>query len=321
MAYGFYYDLDLFSDFTYFLTDTDRGDQFEQQDSRWVAGLDARHTIFSQWFGRDVENTFGLQVRNDWINNGLYQTEDRVRVDKIDSTPPATDFARHHAKRIDFTDTQVGRLCGKQNPVGGQIPLGRGHARRPGLLRRHQPGHPGQFRHVHQLLPSPKLSLIFGPWAKTEFYAQGGFSFHSNDGRGATQTVEPVSADNPFPGHARRKNSRPGPNQRRGNRRAHPGRAASAKHRFALVSAQRFRTAAGRRHRQHRRFKKPSNRYGVEWANYYTPVEHLAFDFDLADSIARFTSVDADDAAPGSPGGTRVPEAVGAGDFVRHHAA
>ena len=85
MAYGFYYDLDLFSDFTYFLTDTNRGDQFEQQDKRWVAGLDARHTIFSQWFGRDVENTFGLQVRNDWINNGLYQTEDRVRVDKLDS--------------------------------------------------------------------------------------------------------------------------------------------------------------------------------------------------------------------------------------------
>ena len=61
------------------------GDQFEQQDQRWVAGLDARHTIFNQWFGRDVENTFGLQVRNDWINNGLYQTEDRVRVDKLDS--------------------------------------------------------------------------------------------------------------------------------------------------------------------------------------------------------------------------------------------
>ncbi len=59
MAYGFYYDLDLFSDFTYFLTDPVRGDQFEQKDNRWVAGLDARHTIFSQWFGRKVENTFG----------------------------------------------------------------------------------------------------------------------------------------------------------------------------------------------------------------------------------------------------------------------
>jgi outer membrane receptor protein involved in Fe transport len=64
--------------------------------------------------------------------------------------------------------------------------------------------------------------------------------------------------------------------------------------------------------------KEPSNRYGVEWANYYTPIKHLAFDLDAADSIARFTSVDPADAAPISPGGTtlgpggdHVPEAVG----------
>ena len=57
--------------------------------------------------------------------------------------------------------------------------------------------------------------------------------------------------------------------------------------------------------------QQPSNRYGIEWANYYTPREHLTFDFDLADSKALFTSVDPDDAAPGSPGGRWVPEAVG----------
>ena len=57
--------------------------------------------------------------------------------------------------------------------------------------------------------------------------------------------------------------------------------------------------------------QQPSNRYGVEWANYYTLTKHLAFDLDAADSIARFTSVDSADAAPGSPGGTHVPEAVG----------
>ena len=33
-AYGFYYYLDLFSDFTYYLTDPVHGDQFEQQDQR-----------------------------------------------------------------------------------------------------------------------------------------------------------------------------------------------------------------------------------------------------------------------------------------------
>ena len=49
----------------------------------WL-GWTLRHTIFSQWFGRKVENTFGLQVRNDWVHNGLYRTENRVRTDKND---------------------------------------------------------------------------------------------------------------------------------------------------------------------------------------------------------------------------------------------
>jgi len=37
----------------------------------------------------------------------------------------------------------------------------------------------------------------------------------------------------------------------------------------------------------------------------------LAVDFDLANSRALFTEIDPDDAAPDSPGGRRVPEAVG----------
>jgi hypothetical protein len=103
MAYGFYYDLDLFSDFTYYLVDPIRGDQFEQQDRRWVAGLDAHHTIFSQWFGRKVENTFGLQLRNDWINNGLYadgKSRARGQNRLQHRRPYSPDFARDHGSGI-----------------------------------------------------------------------------------------------------------------------------------------------------------------------------------------------------------------------------
>ena len=88
MSYGFYYELDLFSDFTYYLYDPVKGDQFEQQDRRWVGGLDAHHTVFSQWWGRRVETTFGLELRNDWINNCLYRAENRLRVDKEDVLAP-----------------------------------------------------------------------------------------------------------------------------------------------------------------------------------------------------------------------------------------
>ena len=89
MAAVLYYDLDLFSDFTYYLVDYSKEDQFNQQDRRWVGYLDAHHTVFSTWLGRKMSNTFGVQFRNDWINNGLYRTENRVRTTKTDYSATA----------------------------------------------------------------------------------------------------------------------------------------------------------------------------------------------------------------------------------------
>ncbi len=309
MAYGFYYDLDLFSDFTYFLTDPIRGDQFEQKDRRWVAGLDARHTIFSQWFGRKVENTFGLQVRNDWINNGLYQTENRVRVDKTDSATGNTLPATTQADR--FTDTQVGFYAENKIQWAEKfrtVAALRGDVEHVDVTSLVTPANSGTATKV---LPSPKLSLIFGPWSNTEFYVQGGFGFHSNDGRGATQTVQPVSADNPYPNTptSRIPALVPTKGAEIGVRTLAVPHLQSTLSLWYLHSDSELQqsgdtggTVAS---------TQPSNRYGVEWANYYTPLEHLAFDFDLADSRALFTTIDGDDAAPGSPGGRRVPEAVG----------
>jgi len=309
MAYGFYYDLDLFSNFTYFLTDPIRGDQFEQQDRRWVAGLDARHTFFNQWFGRNVENTFGLQVRNDWIKNGLFQTQNRVRVDKTDSSTGNTLPATTQADR--FTDTQVGFYA--ENKIQWaekfrSVAAVRGDLQHFDVTSLVTSANSGKATDV---LPSPKLSLIFGPWANTEFYAQGGFGFHSNDGRGTTQRVQPVSAENPFPNTP---SSKITPLvQTKG---AEIGvRTLAVPYLQSTLSLWYLRSDSELQQAGDTggtvASKQPSNRYGIEWANYYTPFEHLAFDFDLAKSIARFTSVDGDDAAPGSPGGKHVPEAVG----------
>jgi TonB dependent receptor/Carboxypeptidase regulatory-like domain/TonB-dependent Receptor Plug Domain len=309
MAYGFRYDLDLFSNFTYFLTDTVRGDQFEQQDRRWVTGLDARRTIFSQWAGRRVENTFGLQIRNDWINNGLYQDQNRVRVDKTDfgsgNTLPATTQADR------FSDTQAG-LYAENNiqwasKFRSQVALRADleHFDVTSLVTSANSGT------ATKLLPSPKVSLIFGPWANTEFYAQGGSSFHSNDGRGTTQTVEPISGENPYPNTPSHKIPPliPTKGSELGMRTLALRHLQSTLSVWYLHSASELQqsgdtggTTASRQ---------PSDRYGVEWANYYAPLAHVAFDFDLANSKALFTEIDADDAAPNSQGGRLVPEAVG----------
>ena len=50
-------------------------------------------------------------------------------------------------------------------------------------------------------------------------------------------------------------------------------------------------------------------------------LENLAIDFDLANSKALFKEIDPDDAAPDSPGGRRVPEAVGLVIAVRRDSA
>ncbi len=309
VVYGFYYDLDLFSDFTYYLTDTHRGDQFEQRDRRWVAGLDARDTIFSQWFGRRMTNTLGLQIRNDWIHNSLYQTENRLRLDKTDSATGTTLPATTEADRL--TDTQAGFYA--ENEIQWTEKLRSVAALRGDLdffdvTSLVTPANSGL---ASRLLPSPKLSLIFGPWSNTEFYAQGGFSFHSNDGRGATQTLQPVSANNPYPNTPVSKIAALVPTK--GGEIS--ARTVAVPHLQSTFSLWYLRSASELQQDGDTgstvASAQPSNRYGVEWANYYTPLEHLVFDFDLANSKAQFTEIDATDAALNSPGGKLVPEAVG----------
>ena len=339
MAYGFYYDLDLFSDFTYYLYDPIKGDQFEQQDRRWVAGLDAHHTILSNWFGRRVENTFGLQVRNDWVHNGLYRTEGRVRTDKNDinacndepvpacaTNPDLVAVLPADTDVNKFTDTLVGfyaenriQWTAKFRSVlafRGDDAIYNVTSLTPPYVATELPGSPViNFAELNsgsakKFLPEPKVSLVFGPWSKTEFYAQGGFSFHSNDARGATQTVEPISPDYPFPTPVTpiaplvsTKGAEVGV------------RTLAVPHLQSTVSLWYLHSESELQQDGDTggtvASLQPSNRYGVEWANYCTPLEHWAFDFDMADSRARFTEIDPDDAAPGSPGGRWVPEAVG----------
>jgi hypothetical protein len=376
-AYVFYYDMVLFSDFTYYLVDHNRGDQFEQQDRRWVGGLDAHHTIFSKLYGRKMSNTFGLQLRNDWINNGLYRTENRKRTIKtdysatgisfnnticntytstvsisVDGGAPATFPSACPAlppttERDNFTDmigsAYVENKLQWANKFRSVVAL-RGDDDKFVVTSLAYPSdiltlpdgatttvNAANSGSASKFLPSPKASLIFGSWANTEFYLQGGFGFHSNDGRGATQQVEPVSPDNPYHGTLNTKIT-PLVQTKGGEIGV---RTVAVPHLQSTLALWYLRsnsellqdgdtggTSAS---------EQSSNRYGLEWANYYTPTEHLAVDFDISDSRAQFTQIDPDDATQyvtnssitingisvgsfyaqqSDPGGKLVPEAV-----------
>jgi len=307
--YVFYYDLNLYSNFTYYLTDPVLGDQFNQNDRRWVAGVDAHHTLFSEWSGRKVQNTFGFQLRNDWIGNGLYQSSHRARTNKLDAgtgnTLPAA------TQRDNFTDMLLGFYGENRIEWAGKfrsVVALRGDVTHLDVTSLVTSANSGT---VTKAIPSPKISLIFGPWSRTEFYLEGGSSYHSNDARGTTLTIEPVSADNPYPNTPGEKIPPliPAKGAEAGMRTSalpHLNSTLSFWYLHSKSELQQDGDTGGTT-----ASTQPSDRYGVEWANFYSPAEHWTIDFDLANSKALFGNVDGEDAAPNSPGGRRVPEAVG----------
>src|SRR5271156_956410 len=223
MAYGFYYDLNLFSDFTYYLVDPYKGDQFEQQDRRWVAGFDIRHTIFGHVFGRKTETTFGMQLRNDWIHNGLFRTVDRMRtsktyyaanyldepssLDQVAVLPADTDLNKFTETIVSPWVTSKIKWASKFRSIvalrgddGKGVIASFTNPANPNYPNDSYPANynPNTRQSINKFLPSPKASLIFGPWANTELYAQGGASYHTNDVRGSTQLYEPVSPAYPY---------------------------------------------------------------------------------------------------------------------------
>jgi len=289
MAYGFYYDMALFSDFTYFATDNILGDQFEQQDRRWAGGLDARHTVFGHLGGREMENTLGLQLRSDWIRNGLYQTQDRVRVAKAGGALAAT------TRQDDIVQTSGGIFLDNKIQWAEKV--------------RSVVGLRGDLYHYDvsstldansgnrtDSIASPKLSLVFGPWAQTEVYVQGGLGFHSNDGRGATTTIDPVDGVTAV--------DRADPLvQTYGAEIGVRTLALEGLHSTLSLwwldvdSELLFVGDAGATEAS-----RPSRRYGVEWANFYNLTTNLTLDADFSFSHAEFRDND--------PAGDEIPGAI-----------
>jgi outer membrane receptor protein involved in Fe transport len=301
MGYAFHYDLNLFSDFTYFLDSPD-GDQFEQQDNRNVIGLRGRHALEGEFLGHRMENVFGAQLQNSWIDVGLYQTEDRVRTAKVDyegHVIPAT------TKADSIRESSAGIYY--QNRIWWAEKFRSEVGLREDLLnvdvKDLDPANSGDRTAA---LTSPKLSLVLGPWDQTECYAQAGYGYHSNDARTDTATVNPdeslVGTRLPV---------------------LVPARGGEVGIRTAVLPTLRSTLSLWYLHNDSELYfdgldadngetspsQQATNRYGVEWANYYTPFPWVTLDLDYADSWAHFVTptTAAEDV---TPGGTLVDEAI-----------
>jgi len=144
-------------------------------------------------------------------------------------------------------------------------------------------------------LASPKLSLIFGPWRKTEYFVNYGYGFHSNDARGTTATVtartrEPLVPVTPL---VRSKGGELGLRTE-----IVPGLQSSlALWQLRLGSELIFVGDAGETEAS-----RASRRRGIEWNNHYRATPWLLLDADFALSRARFTDSD--------PAGDRIPGSI-----------
>jgi TonB-dependent Receptor Plug Domain len=179
LAYAFWYQLDLYSNFTYFLDDPVNGDQFQQIDRRFVSGLDASRVWNTRWWGRPVENRAGVQLRDDAIpQSGLNHTAAQqllqVRLDDRVQEAHAGIYAGNQIQWTPWLRSLLG-LRGDLLAVGVDSDTAANSGRSAG----------GIF--------SPKAGLVLGPWRRTEIYADVGAGFHSNDARGVTVTIDPIT--------------------------------------------------------------------------------------------------------------------------------
>ncbi len=279
-AYLIGWQLKLFSNFTYFLDDPVNGDQFSQPDKRTTSAFNVSHTLRTPFAGRDSETTVGVQIQNDNIFNSLNNTRARqllstTRADHIVETSGGV-HVENATRWTDWFRSVAGiRADYHRFDVRGDNVANAGRA--------------------SDSIVNPKLSLIFGPWAKTEYYVNAGGGFHSNDARGTTITVDPKSGDpvdkvSPL---VRSKGYEVG-----ARTSLIPGMQTSLSvYRLDFDSELIFvgdagGTEAGR----------PSRRTGFELANYYKLQDGLTVDADIAFARARFRDAD--------PSGKRIPGSV-----------
>ena len=184
-AYAIQSELDLWSNFTYFLNDPINGDQFEQVDERWIYGGELSRHWHQQWGEFAVEHVVGGQLRYDDIGEvGLYNTQQRqrlstVRQDAVQQGSAAlfsqstlqlnTEWNAHLGLRYDYFSVDVSSDLAANS---GEATDG---------------------------ITSLKAGLSYQFAANWQAYFNAGQGFHSNDARGATTRIDPQSGDNVAP--------------------------------------------------------------------------------------------------------------------------
>jgi len=270
-AYAEHYRLQLFSNFTYFELRPDTGDQFEQAESRNLVGTKIAQGWTGSLFGHDSTTEAGFQLRHDHIDVGLFNTEDRIPFQTVDDNRiNETEAAVYLENTTIWSDWFRSQIGVRQDDI---------HL---GLTELNIPQNNGDGSGSRT---SPKLALVFGPWAKTEIFLDAGNGFHSNDARGVIYRVDPTTGgpSTPVPALVGAFG------QEIGVRTEIVSGLQSSLSLWRLNSESELvfdaDSAVGSTTPNG-----ASRRYGVEWSNHYVLNDWLLADVDLAYTHARFAN-------------------------------
>ncbi len=176
-AYVQYYQLDLYTNFTYFQNDPVNGDGIVQSDRRVMYGGDFGYKQRGETFGLPSTGTIGFQARVDDIHAKLGTQTTRVM------TGTTTDTDILEASYAPFVKAEVQPASWLRLAGGLRGETFTFDVRNRCATCAEQPA--GRKSSGVVL---PKMNVILGPWASTEFFANYGEGYHSNDARSAVAT-------------------------------------------------------------------------------------------------------------------------------------
>jgi len=283
-AYAISYEMDLWSNFTYFLDDPVNGDQFQQVDDRTIYGF----TASQHWQSGRSRWRLGAEGRHDDIGRvALLRTVDRVpgstvRDDRVDERSIGVFAAHEFAFSAQWRSYLGLRRDHYDFEVDSSLAANSGDA--------------------SDGITSAKASLAYQPMESLELYASFGTGFHSNDARGTTISQDPVTGDpvDPVDPLVGSRGAELG-GRLHLSQRLH---ATVAIWTLSLDSELLFIGDAG-----NTEATRPSRRDGIEVAAYWYPDERYSVNLEASYTDARFDDDDpAGDHIPGA-----VPLVLGAG--------
>jgi hypothetical protein len=171
-AYAQYYKFDLFSNFTFFLNDPVSGDGIQQSDRRVIYGGDIGYKQRGEVFGIPSIGTVGFQARVDDIHARLGTQTKRV------PTGTTTDSDILEASYAPFVKAEA-QPTAWMRLTGGL----RAETFTFDVTNRCETCINQPTGRTTSGLVLPKMNVILGPWAATEFFVNYGEGYHSNDAR------------------------------------------------------------------------------------------------------------------------------------------